>query len=106
VNVLCPMVYPSHYEPFRMHAVTPYETVYKSLMSIREQFDNEQLPFKLYPYIELSNYRYPLSRAKKLAYIYAQIQAVENAKADGWYVWSPHNWYDNLFLVMETHATK
>ena len=102
VDVICPMVYPSHYEPFRAHAVAPYDTVYKSLMAVRQQFNNRPLTFKLIPYIEQSNYRYPLSRQKKLAYLYAQIQAAENANADGWYVWSPHNYYDTLFQVLET----
>lgn len=106
LDVLCPMVYPSHYEPFRQHATKPYETVYSSLMSIRKQFSDKPLSFKLYPYIELSNYRYPLSHAKKLSYIYAQIQAAEDAHADGWYVWSPHNYYDNLFTVLETRNVK
>jgi hypothetical protein len=106
VNIICPMVYPSHYEPFKVHAVTPYETVYKSLMAIRGQFNHKPLPFKLIPYIEQSNYRYPLSREKKSAYLYSQIQAAENANADGWYVWSPHNYYDTLFNVLETRSVK
>jgi hypothetical protein len=106
VNVLCPMVYPSHYEPYKVHAVTPYETVYNSLKAIQNQYDNQPLPFKLIPYIELSNYRYQLSHAKKMAYIYAQIQAAENANADGWYVWSPRNMYDNLFYVLETKQVR
>lgn len=106
VDAICPMVYPSHYEPYKVHAVTPYETVYHSLASIKKQFNNKPLPFKLIPYIELSNYRYPLSREKKLNYIYAQIQAAENANADGWYVWSPQNYYDNLFQVLETRKVK
>lgn len=106
VDAICPMVYPSHYEPFRQHAVTPYETVYSSLQAIRGQFDNKPLTFKLIPYIEQSNYRYPLSRQKKLSYLYAQIQAAEKANADGWYVWSPHNYYDTLFQVLETHEVR
>lgn len=106
VDAICPMVYPSHFEPYRAHAVTPYETVYNALTAVRHQFHNNQLSFKLIPYIELSNYRYPLSREKKLAYIYAQIQAAENANADGWYVWSPHNYYDSLFQVLETRSVK
>lgn len=106
VDAVCPMVYPSHFEPYKAHAVTPYETVYKSLASIRKQFGNKPLPFKLIPYIELSNYRYPLSREKKLNYIYAQIQAVEDANADGWYVWSPQNHYDNLFQVLEMRKVR
>lgn len=106
VDIICPMVYPSHYEPFRVHAVAPYDTVYKSLMAIHGQFDDKRLPFKLIPYIEQSNYRYPLSREKKLAYLYSQIQAAEKANADGWYVWSPHNYYDTLFQVLETRSVK
>lgn len=106
IDVLCPMVYPSHYEPFRIHAVTPYKTVYESLGSIKGQFSSKRLPFKIYPYIELSNYRYPLSRQKKLSYIYAQIQAVEAAGADGWYAWSANNLYDNLFTVLQSKPVK
>jgi hypothetical protein len=105
-DVVCPMVYPSHYEPFREHAVAPYNTVYKSLASIKAQFPDNKTPFKLNPYIELSNYRYPLSQDKKLAYIYAQIKAVEEAGADGWYAWSPHNQYDSLFRVLETRKVQ
>jgi len=105
-DVLCPMVYPSHYEPYKIHAVTPYETVYGSLKAIHGQFNNQALPFKLVPYIELSNYRYKLSHAKKMDYIYSQIQAVENANADGWYVWSARNMYDNLFYILETKQVR
>ena len=106
VDVLCPMVYPSHYEPYKIHAVTPYETVYNSLKAIHGQYNNQQLPFKLVPYIELSNYRYKLSHAKKMDYIYSQIQAAENANADGWYVWSARNMYDNLFYILETKKVR
>lgn len=105
VDVICPMVYPSHYEPYTHHATRPYETVFKSLQAIKAQF-NHQVPIKLIPYIELSNYRYPLSYDKKLAYIYAQIQAAEDAGANGWYAWSPYNKYDVLFHVLETYPVK
>lgn len=101
VDAICPMIYPSHFEPFKEHALSPYKIVYTSLTSIKEQFGNKPLSFKLVPYIELSNYRFPLSRAKKIEYIKAQIKAVEAAGADGWYAWSPHNQYDNLFSILE-----
>jgi len=105
-DVICPMVYPSHFEPFRKHAVTPYDTVYSALSAIKEQFPDDKVPFKLYPYIELSNYRYSLSHDQRLKYIVAQIRAAEDAGADGWYVWSPNNEYDNLFHVLETNQMK
>jgi hypothetical protein len=106
VNVICPMVYPSHFVPFDVHVKIPYKTVYDSLAAIKKQFNNEQLPFKLIPFIELSNYHYLLSHEKKMNYIYSQIQAAENAGADGWYVWSAGNKYDNLFLLLETKKVR
>ena len=99
VDALCPMVYPSHFEPFRSHAKTPYETIYNSLRALRSQFDYK-MPVKLYAYIEISNYRYPLPGPKRRAYIVAEMKAVRDAGADGWYVWSAHNKYDYLFNLM------
>jgi hypothetical protein len=106
-DVICPMVYPSHFQPFREHSQTPYDTVYDALTALKEQFSEEdKLPFKLYPYIELSNYHYPFSHEHRLQYIVAQIRAVEDAGADGWYVWSPHNEYDPLFEVLESNKVQ
>lgn len=104
VDAMCPMVYPSHYEPYKIHAVTPYETVYSSLVSLKKQFNN-QPPFKLYPYIELSNYRYPLSTPQRHTYIRAQLKAVKDAHVDGWFAWSPNNLYDNLFHVLKLQSS-
>lgn len=101
VDAVCPMVYPSHYTPFAEHFATPYDTVYTSLTGIKEQL-NEELPVKMYAYIELSNYHFPMNREKTLAYIKAQIKAADAAGADGWYAWSPHNRYDNLFRVLQS----
>ncbi len=101
VDAVCPMVYPSHFTPFAQHFNTPYETVYGSLSSIKKQFKSE-IPIKVYAYIELSNYHYRMSHTKTLEYIKAQLRAVNEAGADGWYAWSAHNRYDNLFNVLES----
>jgi hypothetical protein len=105
VDVICPMVYPSHYVPFPEHFRHPYDTVYGSLRLIKGQFNNRP-PFKVHAYIELSNYHYPMSRSKTLDYIYAQIRAVQDAGVEGWYAWSSHNLYDNLFRVLATQQIK
>jgi len=102
VDAICPMVYPSHYVPFPEHFQHPYETVYNSLKHIKKQF-GDPMPMKVYAYIELSNYHYPMSHAKTMDYIKAQIRAVHEAGADGWYAWSPHNRYDNLFSLLENN---
>lgn len=102
IDTVCPMVYPSHYHPYQKHSAEPYNTVYKSLTSLKSKFD--KLPFKLTPYIEASNYHYKWSNAKKTNYINSQIKAVEDANADGWFVWSPQNHYDNLFLALKNRG--
>jgi hypothetical protein len=99
LDALCPMVYPSHFEPFREHAKTPYATIYTSLRALRSQFDYK-MPVKLYAYIEISNYRFPLPGEQRHAYIIAEMKAVRDSGADGWYVWSAHNKYDYLFSLM------
>jgi hypothetical protein len=105
VDVVCPMVYPSHYEPYRKHALIPYHTVLSSIRRLRAQFNNNP-PFKIYPYIELYNYRYALSSAAKIRYIYQQLKAVEDSHADGWYVWSPTNKYGYLFAVLRSYKLR
>lgn len=106
VNTICPMLYPSHFEPYEKYAVRPYFTVKNFLRSMQMQFGGE-VPVNVYGWIELSNYRYPMSQSQKLEYINEQIRAVEDSSyADGWYAWSPNNHYDNLFTVLATHNRK
>jgi hypothetical protein len=100
IDGACPMVYPSHYHPYQTHSKQPYQTVYKSLVALKSKFDNGT-PFKLIPYIEASNYHYKLSSTQKSKYVMEQIRATEDAKADGWYVWSPTNSYSSLFTALK-----
>lgn len=102
VDAMCPMVYPSHYHPYQQHSKQPYEIIYKSLTSLKSKFKDNKTPFRLTPYIEASNYHYKWSNTQKQAYILKQIKAVEDAKADGWFVWSPQNHYDNLFSALKS----
>lgn len=103
VDTICPMVYPSHYEPYLEHAVTPYKTVYSSLKSLRKQL-HDKAPVKVIAYIEIFNYRYPLSGQKRIDYVSAEMKAVKDAGADGWYVWSAHNEYDFLFRFLKNQG--
>lgn len=106
VDAICPMVYPSHYWPYQYHSARPYETILDSLKRIKKQFGGK-MPIKLIPYIEMANYHYPnMSKEKKIAYIKAQIKATRDAGADGWYAWSAHNRYDNLFAILENDDGK
>ena len=102
VDAICPMVYPSHYEPYRKYAKIPYQTIISSLRALHAQF-NHDTPCKIYPYIELSNYRYPLTYQQRLHYIYRQLKAVEDGDVNGWFAWSPNNKYRILFKVLQLH---
>lgn len=103
VDAICPMVYPSHYEPYRHHAVRPYSTVLESVSSLKKKLSVNHSHVKVYAYIELYNYRYPMSRATKIKYIQAQLQAAKDGGANGWYAWSAQNKYGLLFHILETY---
>ncbi len=105
VEAMCPMVYPSHYEPYIRYSRNPYSTVFAALKSLRRQFGG-RVPFRVIPFIEASNYRYRLGGAAKIKYIYAQIRAVDDSYVNGWYVWSPRNKYNALFRVLELYRVK
>ena len=96
-----PMVYPSHYEPYRHHAVRPYNTVFNSVKALRTQLHGYP-HVKVYAYVELYNYRYPMNRATKIKYILAQLHAAKNAGANGWYAWSATNKYGLLFNILQS----
>lgn len=102
VNTFCPMVYPSHYEPYRVHAVRPYETVYNSITALRKQIQANP-NVSVIAYIELFNYRYPLSPTQRMAYIKSEIKAAHDGGASGWYVWSATNHYAPLFQALSQH---
>lgn len=103
VDDVNPMVYPSHYWPFQEHSKHPYDTIYSSLTSIYDQFDSPP-PFKVHAFIEASNYHYHYAPAVAQQYIRAELKAVRDSKEEGniqgWYAWSAHNQYDNLFDVL------
>ena len=102
IDAVNPMVYPSHYEPYRYHAVRPYKTVLDSVSALKRQLRHHPR-VKVYAYIELYNYRYPMSRANKVKYILAQMQAAKNGGANGWYAWSARNKYSLLFSILKKY---
>lgn len=99
VDVVCPMLYPSHFEPYQEHARKPYDIVYKAVTSMQRQF-KRRTPFRVYVFVELTNYRHKLTEDQLVGYFHSQVKAVEDAGADGWYVWSAGNKYDRLFNIL------
>lgn len=101
IDVICPMVYPSHYAAQPFPSRHPYETVSKSITALKKQL--KSFPnVKVYAFIEANNYRYPMSFGQKVKYLQLQMIAARDAGADGWYVWSPKNQYDALFAALRS----
>jgi len=98
-DVFCPMLYPSHFEPHKLHAISPYSTLKYSIASLKTKIMLNKV--KIYPYIELFNYRNDMSSQQLKGYIQAQIKAIEDTNADGWYAWSAGNKYDRLFSILQ-----
>jgi hypothetical protein len=101
IDAVCPMVYPSHYEPYEEHAHLPYETVYGSLTALKRQMGSEQVP--VLAYIELFNHRHKMDESERINYIRAELRAVREAKAEGWLAWSAGNYYDILFDILRRY---
>ena len=102
LDAVCPMLYPSHFEPYRETALAPYATVHGALVALERQTKNSPLP--MYPFIEHFNYRHRMTDAERAVYFEAQLEAVLNSSAQGFYVWSVGNHYDILFAVLERRA--
>ena len=102
LDAVCPMLYPSHFEPYKETAKTPYQTVYGAITALERQ--TKATPIPIYPFIEHFNYRYRMTEEQRAAYFEAQLQAVLNSGAQGFYVWSVGNYYDIPFNVLERRA--
>jgi hypothetical protein len=100
VDAICPMVYPSHYEPYKVHSENPYRTITESLDALAVQLQGHGGRVRVYPYIEAYNYRYPMNKKQKIEYIREQLRAARESNANGWMVWSAKNAYSNLFAAL------
>ena len=102
LDAVCPMLYPSHFEPYKETAKTPYETVHGAILALERQIESNPIP--IYPFIEHFNYRYRMSDEQRAVYFEAQLEAVLNSSAQGVYIWSVGNYYDIPVAVLERRA--
>jgi hypothetical protein len=105
VDILCPTLYPSHFEPFRIHATNPTPIIASALHKLHKQLTTPQKPL-IIPYIEVTNYRYRHTHAQTIQYIQEQIRAINNGGTDGWYFWSSRSRYQLLFEALDTMPAK
>jgi Putative glycosyl hydrolase domain len=102
LDAVCPMLYPSHFEPHEQTAKAPYQTVHGALTALDRQIQDKPIP--VYAYIEPFNYRHEMSDEERGLYLEAQLQAVLDSHAQGFYVWSAGNYYDIVFKLLQRRA--
>lgn len=94
VDIICPMVYPSHYmrgdfnipDPDR----NPYQTVYRSMIDAKRKAATLKKPVIIRPWLQDFSLRNRYGREQLLA----QIKAVQDAGLQEWIFWNPTNRYD------------
>ena len=101
IDGIAPMLYPSHYKPYKKRTKEAYKTIHDSLSALKLQF-NDNIPFEVIPYFEIFNIRVPMTKEVRLQYIQDQIKAIEDHEVGGWIAWSATNKYGYLFEVLES----
>lgn len=94
VDVICPMVYPSHYVKGSFQIPNPdrkpYDTVYRSLVDAQKKVANLNKKVTIRPWLQDFSLGSHYGREELLA----QINAVKNAGLKEWIFWNPTNKYD------------
>jgi hypothetical protein len=104
LHAVCPMLYPSHFEPHEKTVKEPYRTVLGALTALDRLIQSNPIP--VYAYLEPFNYRHEMSQEQRRDYFEEQLKAVLDSPAQGFYVWSAGNFYDVVFNVLQRRAER
>ncbi|HEY8463786.1 MAG TPA: putative glycoside hydrolase [Bacillota bacterium] len=105
VDVICPMVYPSHYYPGSYDLANPdrepYKTVLRSLSDARQKVINNH-KIIIRPWLQ----DFSLQSTYKAQQLVAQVKAVYDAGLEEWLFWNPTNKYEieKYRFNIEQHA--
>jgi hypothetical protein len=105
VDVISPMLYPSHFEKgfsgIKNPADEPYKFVYDGIEMMKELVGDKVV---VRPWLQA----FPMGVTKGFGpwYMESQIKASLDSCATGWLFWSPQNKYPNSFAAMEIARNK
>lgn len=94
-----PMLYPSHFYGMEDRIKNPYQTVYDGVIKSKSRVKNAEI----IPYIQAFKMSVQKSGLTYKNYIYRQIQAVYDSKANGFIAWNASNDYSTFFLAMKDY---
>jgi hypothetical protein len=104
VDVISPMLYPSHFFKDKKRMGEPYETMVEGCEKAKAQIGRRKVA--LVPFIQ--GFAMNLSYAKLTLkdYVLAQIRAVNDAGADGFYVWAADSNYNSTWQALAEFQKK
>ncbi len=98
VDLLCPMIYPSHYGPGNLGIPdpdsAPYDTVYRSIYDALHRLERAGLDTAVRPWLQSFTIRH-VYRAEEIR---AQIQAAERLGVHEFLLWNNGNFYNRAAL--------
>ncbi len=102
-QVICPMVYPSHYTPDQYKVSQPYFTVRQSTIKGLNRVGEKTF---IMPYIQAFKIAITPSKLSYKKYLEEQVQAVEDTAARGWIFWNARNKYEEVFFMLQEFYQK
>ncbi len=97
MDVIYPMLYPSHYGEDRKRMSNPYETVKGGVAESKKRIPQT----KIIAYIQGFDMRIGYARMGLSDYIYEQMRGVRDGDGDGWVIWNANNVYGPSFTALE-----
>lgn len=89
VDIVCPMVYPSHYARgsfgLKNPDLHPYETVFRGVGDAKKRLEKGNYTTQLRPWLQDFSLGNPYHRAE----VQAQIKAIKDAGVSEWIFWNP-----------------
>lgn len=99
VDVIYPMLYPSHFTGDRKRLSNPGFTIHEGTTKGLDRLTGTRATIQ--PFIQAFGYNVGYARMSYKDYIVAQIRAAEKTEARGWVAWNARAEYDTLFQAME-----
>jgi len=98
MDVIYPMLYPSHYTGDRQRMSAPGETVREGTMKGLKRVEGKNVAVQ--PYIQAFPYNIRYAKVKLDKYVQLQLKAVEETGARGWVAWNPNGNYSSVFSAL------
>jgi hypothetical protein len=98
VDIIYPMLYPSHFSADRYRMSNPGETVREGTMKGFERVAGTKV--RVIPWIQAFNYQIGHARVGLVRYIELQIEAAEGTPAHGWLAWNAYGDYRPVFEAL------